>query len=150
MKQSLIILAALCIFLFSQCKKETEDFVYCGQCSIEEWKGNFVGNGTHFKSSTGTTTEDVEVVVNINITSESKLSINVLSPNLLSENFFGSKENDEHYIQFAGSSKSLDLSLYKKGEEYKITGTVKILKSPGSDGSSIDETLTFRVFKKLQ
>ena len=150
MKQGLVILAGLCIVLFSQCNKETENFVYCNECSIEEWEGNYSGDGTHFKASTATTKEDVEVIVNISINSNDKLSINVLSPNYLSENFFGSKEDTEHYIQYAGSSKSLDLNLYKKGVEYKLTGTVKLLKSPGSDGSNIDETLTFRVFKNLQ
>lgn len=150
MKQSLIILCACLIILFQNCKKETEDFSYCSNCEVEEWKGRYTGNGNYFKSSSGETTEDVEVIVTVNITSENNLSVNVLSPNILSQNFFGSKDDPFHYLQFAGSSKSLDLNLYKKGEEYKITGTAKTYKAPNDDGSNINESLTFRVFKELQ
>lgn len=141
---------SLLVVLFQNCNKEEDDFVYCTDCPIEEWDGNFTGSGTFFKASSGTTTEDVQVSVNISIKSGDKLAVNVLSPNLFSKSFQGTKEDSNHYMQFAGSNQSLDLSLYKKGTEYKITGTAKTYKIPSGGGLAINESLTFRVFKQSE
>ena len=150
MRSGIIIIAGF-LFLFTNCKKdETEDFSYCTGCPIEEWVGDFAGKGTYFKASTGTTQEDIDVTLKVKITSGDNLSFNILAPNYFSQVFYGSKDNDQHYIQIAGTAKSLDLNLYKKVTEYKITGTAKTYKTPADGGTVIDETLTFRVFTESE
>jgi hypothetical protein len=144
MRQGTVILIIFLLILFQNCNKETEDFSYCTACPLDEWIGDYSGKGTHFKASTAITTEDVDVFLKIKLTSDDNISANLLSPNLYSEVYYGSKDNDQHYIQIAALSKTLDLSLYKKGSEYKITGTAKITQTGNY------QTLTFRVFRESE
>jgi len=144
----LIILAGIILTLM-QCKKEKQnDYSYCTGCPIEAWAGDYSGTGTYFTTNTGETIPDVEVDLSIEHPGGNNLKINIRSPKLVSFQFFGTKNNDEHYFTIAGNTQSLDLTLYQKGNEYKINGTTKTYISI-KDSVVVNKVLTFRVFKKL-
>ena len=51
------------VLLFTQCKKEAEDWVFCN-CGIDSWAGEYAGNGNYYKDEE-VDAETVNVQVNI-------------------------------------------------------------------------------------
>ncbi len=145
-----VIIVSGVILLLGQCKKDSDDYSYCTGCPVDAWVGDFSGTGIYFTSPTGETFEDVDVEVSIENPGGNNLKINITAPNYVSFQFFGSKSNDEHYFTIAGTSQSLDLTLYKhkNGADYKINGTAKTYENK-KDSVLVDKSLTFSVFKKL-
>ncbi len=56
------------------------------------------------------------------------------------------KTNDEYIIELPGSGKSLSLTLSKKGNEYKLSGTAKVYHYP-MDTLFTDHSISFDVYK---
>jgi hypothetical protein len=149
MKKLLLISVLISIFFFQNCKKSGDNFVYCEGCFLSSWDGYFQGTGTYFTALTGETFENVEVDINIDNTYDSTLSINVQAPTYLSENFTASKNDQKYYMNIGTGERTLDLGLKKKGNEYKIEGTLKLNSWNKIDSTwSVNKSLTFEVFKK--
>ncbi len=148
---TVFILAGI-ILTFAQCKKDEQDnYSYCTGCPIDAWVGEYTGTGTYFTSTTGETTDNVEVEVTIENPGGNNMRIDILSPKNVSFQFFGQKNDDEHYFRIAGSTSSLDMNLYKNSnrKDYKINGTAKTYQSV-RDSIKVIRSLTFRVFKKVK
>lgn len=148
MKKLIVAIMVLFVVFFQNCKKDNSTYSFCTGCPIEAWAGDYSGTGTYFTTNTGETIPDVEVDLIIENPGGNNLKINITSPKHVSFQFFGAKDNDEHYFTIAGSTQSLNLTLYQKGNEYKINGTAKTYIS-AKDSIVVDKVLTFRVFKKL-
>lgn len=145
-------LALISIFfvavLFQDCKKSDDNFSYCTGCPISSWEGYYLGSGSYFTSTTGETF-DVEVEVTIDNTYDSTMAINVNAPAYLSENFTVSKNDQNYYLTIGSGARTLDLGLKKKGNEYKIDGTLKLNSWSKIDSTwTVNKSLTFETFKK--
>lgn len=149
MKKILVISAFFFIFFFQDCKKSDENFSYCEGCFLSAWEGYFEGTGTYFTANTGETFENIEVEVNIDNTYDSILAINVKASAYISENFTVSKNDQKYYMNIGTGARTLDLGLKKKGNEYKIDGTLKLNSWNKIDSTwSVNKSLTFEAFKK--
>lgn len=150
MKKTLSILIFLSgVLLFTQCKKETEDWVFCN-CGIDSWVGEYAGNGNYYKDEE-VDAETVSVQVNIEQFSPKNLTISVISPEKYSETFYGIKDDSTYYLMINGSSKSLIMNLKKKGNELKLIGTAKNFHWETNDDSTFlvtDKTLAFDVLQQ--
>ena len=155
MKWLVTILSITFLLLFSECNKDELNFEYCDQCAINEWVGNYEGDGEFFNSVDGSSITENKVSLHIESPFENTLSVSLKMERPGSVSIFysmeiqGEKKNDQHYAFFSGISKTLDMQLYKSGNEYKITGTAKTLKNPAPDSVITDKSLTFRVFKTI-
>ncbi len=147
MKKLIVVIMILFVVFFENCKKDNTTYSYCTGCPVEAWAGNYSGTGTYYTSNTGETIPDVVVEVNIGNPGGNNLKVNVTAPDHVSFQFFGTKNNDEPYFSLAGTTSSLDLTLYQKGNEYKINGTAKTYQTI-RDSVMVNKALTFRVFKK--
>jgi len=146
-----LILPGLLIFalFFQQCKKASDSFSYCTGCPVSSWEGYYIGNGNFFTANTGETFENVEVTLNIDNTYDSTLVINVSSPTYISENFSASKKDENYYLLIGSGSRILDLGLKKKGNEFKVEGTLKLNSWNKVDSTwTVNKSLTFVAFKK--
>lgn len=143
----LVILSLLLVF--GECNKtEDPEYVYCIGCPISEWTGDYQGSGTYYTHASNETFENVEVIVTITNPYDSTLKIDVNAPGYISENFSKSKENNEHYFSTGSGSRTLDLSLSKNAENYKLTGTAKRNKFNNVDSLwYVEQSLTFQVYK---
>jgi len=151
MKNLILITIVFLALFFQNCKKdEQDDYSYCTGCPVDAWVGEYTGTGDYFTAATGETFEDVEVEVTITNPVGNNLKIDIVAPNHISFQFFGAKNDDEHYFRLAGSTRSLDMNLYKNsnGTDYKINGTAKTFQS-ARDSIEVIQSLTFRVFKQL-
>lgn len=150
MKKTLSILIFLSVvLLFMQCKKETEDWVFCN-CGIDSWVGGYTGNGNYYQDEE-VDTETVSVQVNIEQFSSKNLTISVIAPDVYSQTFYGIKDDSTYYLTINGSSKSLIMNLKKKGNELKLIGTAKNFHWETTDDSTFlvtDKTLAFDVLQQ--
>jgi len=121
-------ITAILVFLsvaavFMQCKKETEDWIYC-HCTIESWVGTFKGDGNYYKDEE-TDAQPVEVEVVIDQFAAYNMTVRIVAPDVYSETFYATKNDSTYYINVNASNKSLVLNLKKKGADFKLTGTAK-------------------------
>jgi len=149
MKKLLMISVFISVLFFQNCNKSGDNFTYCDGCFLLAWEGYFNGTGTYFTANTGDTFENIEVEVNINNTYDSTLAINVKASDYISENFTVSKNDQNYYMNIGSDARTLDLGLKKKGNEYKIDGTLKINSWNKIDSTwNVNKSLTFEAFKK--
>lgn len=149
MKKLVIPILIILAVFFQQCKKDSDDFTYCNGCPIDAWVGYFEGSGAYFTVNSGETTDGVEVHVNIENNFASNLKVSVEAPGYITESFSGSKNDGNYYINMGSGSRTLDLGLRKKGEEYRLDGTLKKNSWDKIDSVWIvNQSLTFQVLKK--
>ncbi len=148
MKKLVIPILIVIAVFFQHCKKESDNFSYCTGCPISSWVGFYSGSGTYFTANTGETTDGVEVTVSITNNYNSNLVVNVEAPGYISESFSKSKTDEYHYILMGSGSRILDIGLKKKGNEYKLDGTLKRNSWNKIDSVwVVDRSLTFQVNK---
>ena len=135
--------------LFMQCKKETEDWVFCN-CGIDSWVGEYKGNGNYYKDEE-VNAETVNVQVNIERFSPKNLTISVIASDVYSQTFYGIKDDSTYYLTINGSNKSLTMNLKKNENELKLIGTAKNFHWETKDDSTFlvtDKTLAFDVLQQ--
>ena len=151
MKKTLIILILLSgVLIFTQCKKETEDWVFYN-CGIDSWVGEYTGNGNYYKGEE-VDFEQLNVQLTIVQFSAINLKIDVIAEDKYSESFYGIKDDSTYYLTINGSNKSLIMNIKKKGSELKLIGTAKNFHWETKDDSTFlvtDKTLAFEVLKTL-
>ncbi len=150
---SILVLLFLFIHLSSGCEKESEpSWEFCYGCELTAWEGQYSGDGQFALGVDSAVSEAVEVQLIINNTYDSQLEIKLSSPGVYNENFYGNKEDTKYYFTLAGTSKSIQLNLYQKEVEYRITGVsqkyhLEYDPVTGEDVRVVDKTLSFEVFK---
>lgn len=148
MKKFIIPILILVCILFSQCKKDEDNFEYCTGCPISSWVGFYGGTGVYYTVASGESTDGVEVNVTIENPYDSTLKVTVDAPSYISGTFSKPKNDDNHYVLFGSGSNTLDLGLKKKGNEYQLDGTLK--KNSWNKIDSIwvvNQSLTFQLKK---
>lgn len=113
-KPILILLFLFIPILFTQCKKDDENWTYCVDCEISAWVGTYEGAGVYFSDTDGKTIIDVPTTVTIDSSSATELKSTVTAENYFTTSFTIDKTNNDYYINQPGSSKSLTLTLSKK------------------------------------
>ena len=146
LKIALFLLAG--VLLFSQCKKEEDEWVLCTDCGLSSWVGNYEGYGDYYSDDDSTTTIiDVPTIVSIENTYESNLRITVLADEKFSTNFFVSMTDTNYTIELPGSNKSLTLTISRKDSEYKLAGTAKNYHYIADTILYLDHSISFETFK---
>ena len=149
----LLISGILLLGLFQYCKKPTEDWAFCTGCGIDSWVGNYSGTGSYYKDEGHEITDGVDVQLEIENPSGNQFFIKILAPGYYSQSFFSSKTDSLYYFNIANQSSSINMNLYKKGSEYKVSGVAKKYHwewqyEPDTVWVMIpDHTLSFDVFK---
>jgi hypothetical protein len=115
---------------------------------MDTWMGLYEGSGTFFISNSGETIENVNVQMTITNPYTENLEIEVLSESFIEDEFLTLKDDTHHYITINTGARSLTLNLYKNGNDYKITGTLKRNRFNSADqGWDVEKSLTFSVNK---
>jgi hypothetical protein len=143
----------LLLTLFQQCKKPADDWTFCEGCGMDAWTGNYSGKGSYYKDVGNEITDGVDVQLEIENPAGHQFLIKILSPGYYSQSFFSSKSDSNYYFSITGQTSSVNLSLYRKGDDFKINGVAKkyhwewqyepdtvLIKIP-------DHTLSFEVHK---
>jgi len=148
--QALFIITLLLSILFSSqaCKKINEnEFELCGSCSNTEISGNYTGSGQYFTDDDPLKTENVDVKLTLENTDTDFFNINIEVPEKFSKSYFAARNEDGAAIGISGTTKSINLTIYKKDSEYQINGTAKVYHSR-SDTLYLNHSVSFTVFKK--
>ena len=136
------------VLLFSQCRKDEEEWTYCQDCELSTWIGDFEGYGDYYSDDDSTITIiDVLTKVSIENSNETNLKITVSATDKFSTNFFVNKTNNDYYIDIPGSGKSLSLILSKKGNDHKLGGTAKLYHHINDTILYLDHSISFDVIK---
>ncbi len=147
-KITAILVLLFLVTVYTQCKKETEDWVYCN-CTIGSWVGTFKGDGNYYKDEE-TDAKPVNVEVVIEQFATYNLNIRIVAPDDYSATFYATKKDSIYYINVNTSNKSLVLNLKKKDADYKLTGTAKnfhMQVEPDTSYLVTDKVVSFDVVK---
>lgn len=143
-----IVSVIILLSVFAQCKKETDDWIFCN-CVIDEWIGDYSGSGNYYKGEE-VDAQQVDVQLTIEQIAPENLKIQVVAPDVYTETFYGNKNDSTYYLTINGTSKSLIMNLKVKDNELKLTGTAKNFHwvyDPDSTYLVTDKTLAFDVLK---
>ena len=144
-----ILLFLVAVLLFSQCKKDNDDWAFCIDCNNEQWAGNYEGVGVYYSDNDGKTVYDVPTTVTIESLSDVLLKTIVVAEDYFETSTTASKTDVFYYFEVPGSNGSLSLTLSKKGGDYKLSGTSKIYHQQG-DSLFTDRSISFDVYKNLE
>jgi hypothetical protein len=144
-KYGLIILIFSGLIVFSNCKKE-DDWNYCEDCNLGSWVGEYSGTGNYYSDTEGSTEMGVPVVLTIENSDGNVLKTKVTVEDRFMLSFISTKNDSSFFYEISGTSKSLSLSLSKKGSEFKLSGTSKTYHIQ-SDTTFIDHSISFEVFR---
>ncbi len=145
--RTLIVFFAITLVFHGACKKENSpSWTFCDDCSLDEWVGDYEGAGDYYNGTSDETELGVPTIVKIENTSGDILRTTVTVVDRFTTSFTSSKNNNDHYYSVPGSDKSLDLSLSKNGDEYKLSGTVKLFHF-NKDTLVVDQSISFDAFK---
>lgn len=143
-----IVSVIILLSIFAQCKKETDDWIFCN-CVIDEWIGDYNGSSNYYKGEE-VDAQQVDVQLTIEQIAPENLKIHVVAPDVYTETFYGNKNDSTYYLTINGTSKSLIMNLKVKDNELKLTGTAKNFHwvyDPDSTYLVTDKTLAFDVLK---
>jgi len=142
---SLIIIGLLGI---SSCKKEetNNEYKLCPECTNEELVGQYNGNGIYYTDDDQDLTEDVDVSLNMELSTSNIFDTKISVPDRFTETYFFAKEEGEAGFAMSGSNSSLTMTVYKKESGYKLTGTAKVYHSSG-DSTYMDHSVSFTVYR---
>ncbi len=142
-----LLLVIFILLTFYSCKKEDEkDWVYCNDCTYVNWLGEYKGDGALFTEYNPDETKKVQVNMEISELDEDSWKIEVSSDNNFIISFYGLKASDGYYYDLAGTSKEIHLTLYRNGEEYKISGNAKVYRTIG-DSVVLNKSVSFDVYR---
>jgi len=136
------------VMLFTQCKKETDDWIFCN-CGINSWIGDYAGSGNYYVGEE-VDAQQLDVQLTVEQIAPENLKIRVIAPDVYAETFYAIKDDSTYYLTINGSNKSLIMNLKIKGDELKLTGTSKNFHWKFEGDSSYlvtDKTLAFDVLK---
>lgn len=148
-KLKIILPLLIGILLFSQCKKEEESWNFCVDCELGSWIGTFEGNGDYYRESDSSCAMDVPTVITIENTSGTMLEVVVVGDKHFSSSTMINKTDNDYFVELAGSNSSLSLTLSKKDNDYKLTGTAKKYHYQGDTLLIIDHSLSYETIKVL-
>ena len=136
------------MLLFGQsCKKTNEnEFELCGSCSNTEISGNYSGSGQYFTDDDPLKTENVDVKLSLENADTDFFNIGIEVPEKFSKSYFAQRNENGAAISINGTTKSINLTIYSKDNEYQINGTAKVYHSR-SDTLYLDHSVSFTVFK---
>jgi len=136
------------ILLFSQCKKDEDEWVLCTDCGLSSWVGNYEGYGDYYSDDDSTITIiGVPTTVFIENIYDSYLRITVLAEDKFTINFLVSMNDSTYTIEMPGSNKSLNLTVLRKGSEYRLAGTAKNYHYIADTILYLDNSISFETFK---
>lgn len=147
-KISGILLIVILSMVFSHCKKETDDWIFCN-CTIDSWIGTYAGSANYYEGEE-VDAQQLEVELTIEQIAPENLNIRVVADDVYAETFYGIKKDSTYYLTINGSTKSLIMNLKVKGDELKLSGTAKNFHWKFEDDTSYlitDKTLAFDVLK---
>jgi hypothetical protein len=140
-------LFVLFVLLLVSCNKNDEpQWHYCNKCTVTEWLGDYKGEGTFYSGYNPNETKDVEIDLSINILYDNKWKIIVSSEENFIISFIGNTVDSSYYYSQAGSTKSINLTLYEMEGDYKITGNAKTYQIT-SDSTILKKSVSFNVIK---
>ena len=147
LKTSLIIF--LLSFVIAGCGKEDESWIYCIDCDLSTWVGDYDGFGEYYSEITGESDSDVQTQITIENSSGNTLKTKVTAVDKFTATFISTKNDSAYYYDIPGTNKSLSLTLKEKGVDYKLSGTVKLYHNIG-DSTVLDHSISFDTYKLKQ
>jgi hypothetical protein len=147
-KISGILLIVILSMVFSHCKKETDDWIFCN-CTIDSWIGTYAGSANYYEGEE-VDAQQLDMQLTIEQFAPENLKIRVVAQDVYAETFYGIKNDSTYYLTINGSTKSLIMNLKVKGDELKLSGTAKNFhwKFEGDTSYLVtDKTLAFDVLK---
>jgi len=147
-KISGVLLIVILSMVFSHCKKETDDWIFCN-CTIDSWIGTYAGSANYYEGEE-VDAQQLDVQLTIEQFAPENLKISVVAQDVYAETFYGIKKDSTYYLTINGSNKSLIMNLKVKGDELKLSGTSKNFHWKIEDDSTFlvtDKTLAFDVLK---
>ncbi len=147
LKQIIIPLTIFMFIGFESCKKaEEDDYLICGNCSNSEISGIYTGNGQYYTDDDPEVTENADVKLNLNNLENNLFEAKIEVLDKFSKTYFVQKEEGSAAITISGTNESINLTIYKKNNEYRINGTAKVYHTQG-DSLFLDHSVSFTVFK---
>ncbi len=136
------------IISFTSCNKNDSapDWTFCDGCPNSEWAGVYEGTGAYYSKFHPDKTENIPVIITITEQQDYRIGIVVKSPNKFYASFNGVKDDTEYYFDMAGTEKSIHLSLYKKENDYKLTGNTKKYVTE-NDTVKVNQSVSFEILK---
>jgi len=134
------------LILIVGCKKKEPGWLYCDDCDLSTWEGSYEGEGDYYNGSTEQTTLNLSTSVQIDNISGNVLKTKIVVEDKMSTSFTSSKNDTEYYYDVAGSNKSLAITLSTKGQDTKLSGTVKLFHYQ-KDTLVVDQSISFEVYK---
>jgi len=137
----------LIVLVSESCKKdEVDDYLVCGNCSNSEISGIYTGSGQYYTDDDPEVTENADVKLNLNNLENNLFEAKVEVLDKFSKTYFVQKEEGSAAITISGTNESINLTIYKKNNEYRINGTAKVYHTQG-DSLFLDHSVSFTVFK---
>ena len=147
LKQIIIPLIILLFIGFESCKKtEEDDYLVCGNCSNAEISGDYTGNGQYFTDDKPEVTEEVDVKLNLRNLENNLFEAKVEILDKFSKTYFVTRQEGSAALTISGTNESINLTIYKKNNEYKLNGTAKVYHTQ-ADTLFLDHSVSFTVFK---
>lgn len=142
-----IITLLIVVLLMSNCKKEEDNWTACIDCEFDSWVGTYEGNGVYYRDSDSSSVIDVPTIITVEAYSEKDLKVVIDGDDLYSLSKILYKPNNDYFIEVAGSSSSISLTLYKKDNSYKLSGTAKNYHYNSDTVLVIDQSFSYETFK---
>ena len=143
--KSLLIIILL-LFVIAGCGKDEESWIYCIDCELSTWVGDYDGLGEYYSEITGESETDVQTQISIENSSGNTLKTKFTAVDKFIATFISTKNDSAYYYDIPGSNKSLSLTLKEKGVDYKLSGTVKLYHNSG-DSIILDHSISFDTYK---
>lgn len=148
-KLLLLVFSVLFILVNESCKKtEVDDYLICDGCSNTEIIGEYFGNGQYFTDDDPEVTEEADVELILHSLENNLFEVNIEVAEKFSQSYFVTKEEGSAAMTISGTNESINLTIFKKENEYRINGTAKVYHTQGkNDTLFIDHSISFTVFK---
>jgi hypothetical protein len=143
-----IILSLLLVMLvITSCKKDEEEWVWCTDCSLESIAGQYTGTGTYENYDN----EQLLTGQTVNLTLKDEGNGNIRVEVGITNLFFmgmNSTYTGTYYIALGSNTQDVNLTLWRKGNKLKITGTAIYYEGTiWVDGQEIRKTVYFVDFE---
>lgn len=143
----IILSLVLVMLLFSSCKKDEEEWVWCTDCSLESIAGQYTGTGTYENYDN----EQLLTGQTVNLTLKDEGNGNIRVEVGITNLFFmgmNSTYTGTYYIALGSNTQDVNLTLWRKGNKLKITGTAIYYEGTiWVDGQEIRKTVYFVDFE---
>lgn len=145
-KLKILLFIFIGVLFLAQCNKNEEEWSFCNECELNSWVGDYDGTGDYYSDIDGKTVFEVPTMVTIENTSGFVLKITVTAVEYFTTTVTTSKNDNNYFFEVPGSNSSLSLTLSKKGDEYKLSGTSKQYHNEG-DTLFVDNSISFDVYR---